>query len=706
MRSRSGVRETGPLLGGGVALSLDSRVVYVVPDAHEEHLYRMRFVILLVAATAFAQSVFDPKSMDRSVEPCTDFYQYACGGWMKANPIPPDQTRWLRFSVLANQNTATLRGILESAAKTETKLPIDRKIGDAYAACTDEAGINTRGLDPIRRFLDRIAGISSRAGITQAVSELHAGGIGVLFRFGSQQDLKDSKMQIGGINPAGLGLPDREFYLRNDERSVKLRAAYAAHIAAMLKLAGRSAEQAESAAQRVLAFETTLAKSTQDRVAQREPKNSYHVYSIAELVSLAPGFNWQEYFKQQGAPEFGDMAKTLNVAYPPYFREVESQIVQASLDDWKSYLTWHLLRSSALRLPDAFVDEGFRFYGKTLSGQKENEPRWKRCVGDVNQSLRDLVGQKFIAATFGDDGKRRIDALVAEIRAALSRDIDSLAWMSPETKKEAHAKLAAVTQKIGYPETWEDYATVEIRRDDYFGNAARSAAFYRKKNIDQIGKPKNRKEWFIPVTTVDAFYSGQNNEIVFPAGILQPPFFDKNADDAVNYGSIGSVIGHEITHGFDDQGRKFDAEGDLRDWWTANDAQEYEERAQCIVAEYSKFESAGLSLNGKLTLGENTADNGGLRIALMGLMASLAKSGKPPGKIDGFTPEQRLFLAFGQTWCSNATDEVLKLLVATDPHSPGRWRVNGTVSNMPEFANAFACRVNQPMVRGPACRVW
>ena len=666
----------------------------------------MKLALFLIAASAFAQSipVFDPKALDRTVDPCVDFYQFACGGWMKANPIPPDQTRWGRFSLLANIVSNTLRDIVETASKTETKRPEDQKIGDAYAACMDEATINERGLSPIRAQLDRIAALANRNGITDVVIAVHLAGNGTLFRFGSQQDLKNAKVQIGALGVGSLGLPDRDLYLKSDARSEGLRKAYVDHVAAMFQLAGKSATDAAAAAQSVLKFEITLAKSTLDRVAQREPKNSYHVYTVAELISLAPGFNWQDYFQKTGAPAFAAPTQTLNVTYPPYFREMESQIVQASLDDWKAFLTWNVLRSSSLRLPTAFVDEGFRFYGKTLFGQKQNEPRWKRCTGEVNQSLRDLVGKKFVEATFGEDGKRRIDALVGALRGALNRDIDSLAWMSPETKKEAHAKLAAMAQKIGHPEKWETYANVEIRRGDYIGNAERIAQFNRQKSLAKIGQPVDSKEWFFPAPTVDAFYNGQNNEIVFPAGILQAPFFDKNADDAVNFGSIGSVIGHEFTHGFDDQGRKFDAAGNLRDWWTANDAKEYEKRAQCFVDEYSQFESAGLKLNGKLTLGENTADNGGLRIALMALMSTL--EGKPHEKIDGFTPEQRFFLAFGQTWCSNATDETAKVLVSTDPHSPGRSRANGTVVNMPEFGKAFACRIDQPMTRGPACRVW
>ncbi len=666
----------------------------------------MRFTLWLLATCAFAQApaVFDAKSMDRSIDPCVDFYQYACGGWMKANPIPPDQTRWLRFSLLFNQNLTTLRTILETASKTETKRPAEQKIGDAYAACIDESAIARRGVAPIQAHLDLVAALSSKNGITAVIGALHQAGIGALFGFGAQQDLKNSKMQIGWLGTGALGLPDRDLYLKPDERSAGLRKSYVEHVTAIFRLAGRFPEDAASAADRVLSFETKLASAMLDRVAQREPKNSYHIYSVAELISLAPGFGWQEYFTKSGVPALASMTQTLNVSYPPYFREVESQIVQTPLDTWKAFLTWQVLRYSAQRLPAPFVEESFRFYGQVLVGQKENEQRWKRCVGEVNSSLRDLVGQKFVEVTFGDDGKRRIDALVAALRAALAKDIDSLAWMSDGTRKEAHAKLAAMAQKIGYPEKWLDYATIDIRRGDYFGNFERISAFNRQRNIAKIGNPVDPKEWNVPVPTVDAFYSGQNNQIVFPAGILQSPFFDKNADDAVNYGSIGSVIGHEFTHGFDDQGRKFDAVGDLRDWWSADDAKEYEKRAQCFIDEYSQFESVGLKLNGKLTLGENTADNGGLRIALMALVNSLG--GKTVEKIDGFTPEQRFFLAFGQTWCSNATEKVSQVLVANDPHSPGRWRTNGTLMNMPEFAKAFACRVDQPMTRGPACRIW
>ncbi len=658
--------------------------------------------MILIVVSAFGQSVMDPKALDRAVDPCVDFYQYACGGWMKANPIPPDQTRWLRFQILNQQNANTLRTILESAVRDAT-VPAAKKMGAAYAACMDEAAVNERGLAPLKPQLERIAAITSRQGITEVITMLHHSGINVLFRFQSQQDLKNAKVQIGSLNVSPLGLPDRDLYFQPDARSVGLRKAYAEHVTAMFQFAGKSSEDATAMAQRVVKFEATIAKAMLDRVSQREPKNSYHIYTIAELVSLAPGFAWQDYFARTGAPTFGEMTATLNVSHPPFFREIESQIVQASLDEWKAYLTWHVLRFGALRLPTPFVDEFFRFYGKTLNGQRENEPRWKRCVNDVTQSLRDAVGQRFVEATFGQDGKWRIDNMVANLRDALGRDIDSLDWMSAATKKEARTKLAAVTEKIGHPAKWDDYAALELRPDDYYRNYERIGAYNRKKSLEKIGKPVDRGEWQIPASTVDAFYGGSNNEITFPAGILQPPFFDRNADDAANYGAIGTVIGHEFTHGFDDQGRKFDAAGDLRDWWTAQDAKEYERRAQCFVDEYSKFESAGLKLNGRLTLGENTADNGGVRIALLALLATIKKPGET---LDGFTPEQRFFLAFGQTWCNNTTEQIAKILVSTDPHSPGQWRANGTVRNMPEFAKAFACRVDQPMTRGPACRVW
>ena len=645
---------------------------------------------------------FDVNLLDRSVNPCQDFYQYSCGTWMKDNPIPADQSRWGRFSELEERNRDVLHEILEAAAKPDPKRDADtQRIGDYYAACMDVAAIDAKGLAPLQPELNRIRDLQDKGQLAAEVAHLHRTGMSALFEFGSGQDFKNSSEVIAQADQGGIGLPDRDYYLKDDQQSKDIRQKYLAHVQRMLELAGEPADKAKADAATVMRIETDLAKGSLDRVSRRDPEKVYHRMNKQELSTLDPDFRWAEYFTDSGAPSFQE----INVAWPDFFKSLNATIDSTSLDDWKTYLRWHLLHSEAPLLPTAFVDENFSFYGKTLTGATELRPRWKRCVDFTDNELGDALGKKFVEKTFGTQGKQRTLQMVGAIEKAMGQDLQQITWMTPATKQQAEIKLKAVTNKIGYPDKWKDYSSVQIKRDDPIGNGMRADQFEFERQLMKIGKPVDRTEWSMTPPTVNAYYDPLMNNINFPAGILQPPFYDNTMDDAVNYGAIGMVIGHELTHAFDDQGRQFDAKGNLRDWWTPADAKAFEERTACLVQEYSSFTPVDdAHLNGKLTLGENTADNGGARIALMALMNTLA--GHEQKKIDGFTPQQRFFLAFGQIWCENQRPESLRLRVQTDPHSPARFRVNGVVRNMPEFQKAFSCQAGQPMVAANACRVW
>ncbi|HZT38073.1 MAG TPA: M13 family metallopeptidase [Bryobacteraceae bacterium] len=649
-----------------------------------------------------ANSAFDISMLDRAANPCVDFYQYSCGAWLQRNPIPPDEAGWGRFNELQERNRAILRDILEAASKPEPNRSfIEREIGDYYAACMDESAIERKGLEPAKAELDRIAALPSKAALTEELVRLHQRRIHAFFLFDSQQDFKNASQMIAYVDQSGLGLPDRDYYLKTDPKSVELRGKYVQHIQRTFQLAGDDPPTAARKAQTVMKIETDLAKASLDVVSRRDPAKQYHMYTVHELVSLDPGFDWAKYFTGMGVPNL----QNLNVVHPPFLRQVETVTVVYSLDDLKTYLSWSLLHSVSGLLSKAFVDERFDFYGRTLSGARELQARWKRCVESTDALLGDALGQKYVEKTFGAEGKQRTLKMVREIEAAMQKDIESLDWMSPETKKQALIKLHAITNKIGYPDKWKDYSSATIARDDAFGNAMRLRAWSVQHELEKIGKPVDKTEWQMSPPTVNAYYDPQMNDINFPAGILQPPFYSNNIDDAVNYGAIGAVIGHELTHGFDDEGRQFDAQGNLRDWWKPEDARRFEERTDCLVKEYSSFSvEDSVHVNGKLTLGENTADNGGIRLALMAFLADLAN--KPKSDIDGFTPEQRFFLGYGQIWCENVSPELARMLANVDPHSPPRYRVNGVLSNMPEFQKAFGCAAGQPMVRRPACRVW
>jgi endothelin-converting enzyme/putative endopeptidase len=662
-------------------------------------------VLCLVAGSASAQSTpgFSAADMDRSADACGDFYQFACGGWRTRNPVPDDQSRWGRFNELAERNRETLRRILEKAMEGGgSRDAVDQKIGDHYAACMNEKHIEALGIAPARAALARAEGLRARDELPGLVAALHRQGVPVLFGFGSVQDFKDATSQIAVASAGGLGLPDRDYYLKDDPKSAELRTKYRAHVARMFELAGDKPATAAQRAQAVMDVETALARASLDRVARRDPANIYHRMTKEELAALTPAFAWDRYLTGIAAPAFA----SLNVTEPEFYKAVETLVQGRDVGAWRSYLRWHVLHASADLLPPAFVQENFAFYGRTLNGAPRLRPRWKRCVDLADQDLGEALGQRFVQQTFGEDGRARMARMVSALEAALARDIRELDWMGEVTKKEAQAKLEAIANKVGYPEKWRDYGPLVIRRDDAWGNAARAAAFEFARDLAKIGKPVDRREWRMSPPTVNAYYSPLMNDINFPAGILQPPFFDRAMDDAVNFGAIGAVIGHELTHGFDDQGRKFDRAGNLRDWWTPEDGKKFEERAACIADQYGGYTAVDdLKLNGRLTLGENTADNGGVRIALMALQDTLSDASPPP-PIDGFTPEQRVFLGWAQIWCQNERPENARMRALTDPHSPGRYRVNGVVSNMPEFVKAFSCPAGSAMVREKPCRVW
>lgn len=639
--------------------------------------------------------------MDKTANPCNDFFEYACGNWNKNNPIPSDQSRWGRFNELDERNQQSLRKILEAASTKPNRTPLEQSIGDYYASCMDEKGIETLGTKPLQPMLSRINGLKGKEDLAALLASLHADGVGGLFVFSASPDSKNASINIAQIDQGGLSLPDRDYYVKDDAKSVDTRQKFEAHVAKMLELNGTPADKAAAQAKAILALEMSLAQASMDRVARRNPNNTYHPMTRQQMAALAPAFTFERYFDDRHTPSFTSM----NVRNPEFFKSLNTTLTNTSLDDVKAYLTWKVIHATSDLLPAAFVNENFAFYGRTLGGAKELKPRWKRCITAVDSDLGEALGQEYVKVAFGPMAKQRMADLIGNIVKAMASDIDSLDWMTPATKNKALEKLKAIQNKVGYPENWRDYSKLEIKPSDAFGNSLRSNAFESARILNRIGKAPDPKEWFMTPPTVNAYYSPQQNNINFPAGILQPPFFDPKIDDAVNYGGIGVVIGHEITHGFDDQGRRFDPKGNLADWWTAEDAKKFEDRASCVDQQYGSYTAVeDVKLNGKLTLGENTADNGGLRVAYMALQNAL--EGKARTNIDGFTPEQRFFLGFAQVWCGSMTDEQKRLRALTDPHSPGKYRVNGTLSNSPEFYKAFGCKKGDAMVSQSACRVW
>ena len=645
---------------------------------------------------------FSPDMLDKSIEPCNDFYAFACSKWLAKNPIPPDRPSWGRFNELAERGQYIVRDILEKAALERAGRSVnEQKIGDYYASCMDETAIEKAGTKPLDADFQSIAAIKSKDDLAKEIVRLHREGADVLFGFDSGSDFKNASQMIAEVDQGGLGLPDRDYYFKEDPKSVEIRKKYVEHATKMFVLLGDDEKKAGMEASAVMSIETGLAKGALDQTSRRDPQKIYHKLTSKELAALSPGFNWNVYFEGVGAPPFD----SLNVVEPDFIRNMQEVLTAHSLEDWKTYFRWHEVNDNARLLPAAFVNEHFDFYGRTLEGTKELRPRWKRCVSYEDEDIGELVGQIYVQQTFGAEGKERTLAMVGALEKALGEDIKSLPWMSPDTKAQALVKLQAITNRIGYPDKWRDYSGLRIVRGDAAGNSQRANQNNLQRKLNRIGKPLDKRDWPYPPMTVNASYNPLQNNITFPAGILQPPFYDNLADDGMNFGSIGVVIGHELTHGFDDQGSQFDADGNLRDWWTADDKKKFEERTGCIKDQYANFVAVDdLKVNGKLTLGENTADNGGMRIAYMALLATLG--GKEPAPVDGLTAEQRFFLGWANVWCQNRTDAISRMLVTIDPHSPSKYRVNGTVSNMPEFREAYHCPATAPMVNQNACRVW
>jgi len=650
----------------------------------------------------------DLKSLDRSVDPCVDFYQFVCGGWLKTNPIPPDQTSWGQDSKLQEKNRLILRQILEEAAQPNpARTAVQQKIGDYYAACMDEPAVEASGVKALQPDLKRIRELKSARDLAGYLASYHERDVftvlptATLFSFTADQDFKDSTQYIPEADQGGIGLPDRDYYTKEDAKSREILTGYLAHVEKIFELLGEQPEVAAANAESVMRLETALAKGSMTRVERRDPASLYHKMTRAELQALTPSFDWNAYLAGVGLAG----AQSLNVVAPEFFKTLEQELKSQPVDAWKTYLRWHLLHCNARYLPAAFVNADFDFFSKTMGGQKELQPRWKRCVRLVDRDLGEALGQIYVEKTFGPDGKQRTLKMVQEIEQAMERDIHQLPWMSEATKQQALDKLHLIRNKIGYPDRWRDYSSIAVRREDALSNVQRSVAFEFHRQLSKIGKPIDRGEWQITPATVNAYYNPQMNDINFPAGILQPPFFDKKIDDAVNYGDIGGIIGHELTHGFDDEGRQFDGQGNLRDWWTAADAKEFEKRASCVSDQYSEYPVVDdIKINGKLTLGEDVADLGGLTLAFMAWQE--ATRNQKRAAMDGFTPEQRFFLGYGQGWCTNETPERLRMRAAMNPHSPDKYRANGVVSNMPEFQKAFACQAGQPMVGTSRCRVW
>lgn len=658
-------------------------------------------LVLALPAAELPSLRFKPQNIDPTCKPCQDFYQFADGGWSTANPIPAAYPRWTNFQALAERNRELMREILETAAKAKAPIGSDeQKIGDFYAACMDEAAIEKAGVAPLLPELKEIDGIASRRDLPRVLAVLHASGTNALFAFGSQPDAKDSSRMMAGVFQAGLGLPDRDFYLKTDEKSETTRKEYLQHMTRMLALLG---DKDGSAPARIFAFEKAMATAMMDRAKLRDPKATNHPMPLAEFVKLTPGFAWSNYWKLRQTPPLSEV----NAGQPEYLKTLDQLLDSTPIADVKAYLRWQSVKNAAPYLSKAFVDENFSFT-KILTGAKEQLPRWRRCVTATDEQLGEALGRKFVEKHYPPKAKARMNELIDNLFVVLREDLKAADWMDGTTRAQALAKLDSFKRKVGHTEKWRDYSAVKIARKSYFANSLETSRFEVRRDLRKIGQPVDRGEWLMTPPEVNAYYHSRNIEIVFPAGILQPPFFDFEADDALNYGAIGAVIGHEIIHGFDDNGRQFDAQGNLRDWWSPGDAKKYQERADCVEKQFSAFKvQDGLNVNGKLVLGESIADLGGLRLAYRALQKSLA--GKPvPPKVDGFTAEQRFFLGWAQVWAANYRAEFERMTTMTDPHPLPRFRVNGPLSNLPEFREAFGCQANDPMVRPEAerCRVW
>jgi putative endopeptidase len=674
-------------------------------------------LVLGLAGTANGQTANEPalpyspsldlSSMDKSIDPCVNFYQYACGTWQKKNPIPADQTGWSVYGKLYQDNLTFLRGILEQAAgNSNQRDAVTQKIGDFYAACTDEAGIEKSGLEPIKAEMDAIAQLNSIRQLAPLVARIQMTTFGyrsILFRSGSDQDPDDSESVIASLDQGGLGLPDRDYYTKEDAKSKETRERYVQHAQKIFELLGDNAETAKKSAETLMRIETALAKASMGRVERRNPYNLKHKMGIPGLQDLAPNFDWKTYYSALHYPTIG----ILNVGDPAFFKQVNAALASEPLANWKTYLRFHVADTSAPYLNEKFVQENFDFYRKYLRGVKEQQPRWKRCVQYTDYLLGEALGQAYVRKVFSPELKQSTLDMVRRIEDAMAKRIEQLDWMSPETKQQALVKLHGIRNKIGYPDKWRDYSAVKIVRTEFLGDVQRATEFEHRREIAKIGKPVDHGEWDISPTTVDAYYNPQMNDINFPAGVLQPPLYDPKMDDAPNYGNTGGTIGHELTHGFDDEGSQFDAKGNLKDWWKKEDREKFDERTKCVSDQYSKYVVVeDVHINGQLTMGEDVADLGGEILAYMAWGSATA--GKNLQAIDGLTPEQRFFIGYAQWDCANERPEDLRVRAQTDPHSPPEYRINGVVVNMPEFAKAFSCRAGQPMVK-PAetvCKVW
>ena len=647
----------------------------------------------------------DVPSMDRTADPCNDFYQYSCGGWMKNNPLPGDQAAWSVYGKLAQENEQYLWGVLQDAAQPRAdRNATQQKIGDYFHACMDEATAESLGDKPLQPLLQNIAALKSRSEIAAflASEHLRTYSSGFLFGFGADQDFGDATQVIAYAHAGGLSLPDRDYYTKTDAKSKEIRDQYRKHVANMFAMIGETKTKAAQDATTVLRIETDLAKASLTRVERRDPYNLYHKMSRAELKKLSPAFNWDRYLTDTG---IGDV-QTFNVTEPKFFKAVNKELTTVPLADWKTYLRWQAVHTRAPYLSNKFVSEDFNFFRKTLRGVAEMPPRWKRCVRYVDRDLGEALGQEFVSRTFAADTKAKTVDMTRRIETAMENEIKALDWMSAPTKQRAIEKLHAVANKVGYPDRWRDYSSLDVKRDDFYGNAVRSASFESRRELNKIGKPVDRGEWGMTPPTVNAYYNAQMNDINFPAGVLQPPLYDTKLDDAPNYGNTGSTIGHELTHGFDDEGRQFDANGNLKDWWTPADAKAFEERIQCVRDQYAQYTIIDdIKINSKLTSGEDVADLGGTLLAYIAWKDATANQNLE--SVEGFTPDQRFFIGFAQWACENERPENLRVSAVTNPHSPGKYRINGIVSNMPEFARAFRCGENAAMVRGArACKVW
>ena len=647
----------------------------------------------------------DVTSMDKTIDPCTDFYAYSCGGWQKKNPIPADQTSWGVYAKLYQDNLQFLRGILEEAAAAKTpRNKVTQEIGDFYGACMDEAAVNRRGVGALQPQLDLIAAMKSTKDIAPLTAHVTLPfGQTLLFGAGSAQDPDNSEQVIADLDQGGLGLPDQSYYTKEDGKSKEIRVRYLLHVQAIFQLLGDTAEAAKKNADTVMRMETALAKASWTRVEQRDPYNLKNKMKVADLETLAPGFDWETYYREARYPHF----EIVNVESPKFYKQVNESLTAEPLENWKTYFRFHVADSYSAFLSKPFADESFNFYRAYLRGAKAQQPRWRQCVQHTDFNLSEALGQAYVAKVFSPDLKAAALDMVDRIEEAMRARIAQLDWMSPQTKQQAGIKLDGIRNKIGYPDKWRDYSSIEISPTDFAGDMERTGAFELHRQINKIGQPVDHGEWMISAATVDAYYNPQMNDINFPAGVLQPPVYDRKMDDAPNFGDTGGTIGHELTHGFDDEGSQFDAKGNLKDWWTKDDREKFDQRTKCVDDQYSSYVAVDdLHVNGKLTLGENVADLGGEILAFMAWQSKTKDMNLQ--SVDGLTPEQRFFVGFAQWDCANERPDDLRVRVATDPHSPAKYRINGVVVNMPEFAKAFACKAGQPMVRAAekTCKVW